>query len=61
MTITYIVESEYYNGDKYADKVDSTEDLKYLLDDLELSDIKHYEDAYRVHMSKIKITTEVEE
>ena len=56
---TYIIESEYYNGDKYADKCNGIEDLI-----AELSDIANDEknvfiaDSAKVRTDKIKITVE---
>jgi hypothetical protein len=56
---TYIIESEYYNGDKYADKCDGIEDLLS-----ELADIANDEksptigDDAKVRTDKIKITVE---
>lgn len=59
MEVTYIIESEYYNGDKYADKCEGIEDLL-----AELADIANDEksatigDAAKVRTDKISVTTE---
>lgn len=57
---TYIIESEYYNGDAYADKCEGIEDLLE-----ELADIANDEksttidDSAKVRTDKLKITVEL--
>ena len=58
MQVNYIIESRYYNGDKYAEKVGSLAEVVYVLSDINCWDNPNQPDAERINVNQISVTTE---
>lgn len=58
MKVNYIIESRYYNGDKYAEKVDSLAELAYALSEVNRWDNPEQPDDERIDINQISVTTE---
>lgn len=58
MEVKYIIESRYYNGDKYADKFDSLSEVAEILREIEQLDTDEMSDGLRIDSKQISITTE---
>jgi hypothetical protein len=58
MQIEYIIESKYYNGDKYADKVSELGDVAVILQHIAAQDRDGIADEDRIDSKQISVTTE---
>lgn len=58
MEVNYIIESRYYNGDKYADKLSELGDVAVLLQQIVAQDRDSVPDHYRIDSKQISVTTE---
>lgn len=58
MNVNYIIESRYYNGDKYAEKVDSFDELIEVLQVIKNFDNEYTADDERIDSKQISVTTE---
>ena len=58
MTVTYIIESKYYNGDDYADKLSELGDVAVVLQQIAAQDRDSVADEDRIDSKQISVTTE---
>lgn len=58
MTVKYIIESKYYNGDKYAEKLDDIDELIEALQVIRNFDNEYTADDERIDSKQISVTTE---
>jgi len=58
MQVNYIIESKYYNGDTYADKFSTLQDVVYALSELARWDNAATPDDERIDLRQITITEE---
>lgn len=58
MEVKYIITSHYYNGDEYADKVDTLEEVIEVLQDIAKQDNDAHDDDNRIDSKQIAVITE---
>lgn len=58
MDVKYIIESHYYNGDAFMDKVDTLDEVIEILQDIGKSDTDEYDNEHRIDSKQISVTTE---
>lgn len=58
MEVKYIIQSKYYNGDDYADKFDTLQEVAETLIELEKQDRIWVKDENRIDTKQISVTTE---
>ncbi len=58
MQVTYIIESRYYNGEKYADKLGDALLLAETIKEIARQDVASTPDDERIDSKQISVTTE---